>query len=98
MQHDPNTTSATQRIQRLVSDLETELANAPSDTPHLTGLRQEIAALKQVLAAPGDSTPAAKENLHSLRSTLQEVGAKVEGEVLRDSPYIAEIGRILGMV
>lgn len=103
MQQNPSTAPGErelrlERIRRLVADLEQELADAPSDTPHITGLRQEIDALKHVLATPGDSEPVARERLHTLRTTLEEVGAKVEGEVLRDSPYIAEIGRILGMV
>lgn len=103
MQQNPSTAPGErelrlERIRRLVADLEQELANAPTDTPQIAGLRQEIDALKHVLATPGDSEPVARERLHTLRATLEEVGAKVEGEVLRDSPYIAEIGRILGMV
>jgi len=85
-----------ERISRLVSDLEQELANA--DIPHAAELREEIATLKQLLAAPSGEEGWIRERLHSIRNTLQDMTAKVEGEVLRDTPYIAEIGRILGLV
>lgn len=85
-----------ERISRLVSDLEQELANA--DIPHAAELREEIATLKQILAAPDGKEGWIRDRLHTIRSTLQDMTAKVEGEVLRDTPYIAEIGRILGLV
>lgn len=83
-----------ERISRLIADLEQEVANA--DIPHAGELREEIATLKQLLANPGDQE--VRERLHTIRDTLQDMTAKVEGEVLRDTPYIAEIGRILGLV
>lgn len=86
-----------ERISRLVAALEQELAGAPPDLPNVKELREEIATLKHVLAAP-DERDDAGERLHAIRHTLQNVSAKVEGEVLKDSPYIAEIGRILGLM
>lgn len=85
-----------ERISRLVADLEQELANA--DIPQANELREEIDRLKQLLASPRREEGWVRERLHSLHDGLQGVTAKVEGEVLRDSPYIAEIGRILGLV
>lgn len=85
-----------ERISRLVSDLEQELAHA--DIPQADDLREEIDRLKQLLASPRDEEGWIRERLHALHDGLQDVTAKVEGEVLRDSPYIAEIGRILGLV
>lgn len=87
-----------ERVSRLVLALEQELANAPANAPQVQTLREEIATLKQVLAAPGDQEVQVKEKLQSVHSTFQDMTARVESEVLRDSPYIAEIGRILGLV
>jgi hypothetical protein len=86
------------RINRLVSDLEQELAKAPADTPKLQDLREEIETLKNVLKSPKTKEGWIAEGLHDVRAGLQDVAARVEGEVLKDSPYIAEIGRILGLV
>jgi chromosome segregation ATPase len=87
-----------ERISRLVADLEQELAKAPGDVPHVQDLKEEIQALKHVLASPEDKDDRIGENLHAVRTAFQNMTARVEGEVLKDSPYIAEIGRILGMV
>ncbi len=87
-----------ERINRLISDLEQELANAPEDTPELQDLKEEIETLKNVLKSPKTKEGWIVDGLHTIRSALQKMAATVEGEVLKDSPYIAEIGRILGMV
>jgi hypothetical protein len=87
-----------ERISRLISALEQELANAPADLPNVKELREEIDTLKHALAAPEKRENGVGERLHAIRDALQGMSAKVEGEVLKDSPYIAEIGRILGLV
>jgi hypothetical protein len=87
-----------ERISRLVSDLEQELAKAPADLPNIQELREEIDTLKGVLATSDSDDRRIEERLHSLRGGLQDVTARVEGEVLMDSRYIAELGRILGLV
>lgn len=87
-----------ERISRLVADLEQELAKAPGDVPRVQDLKEEIQTLKQVLASSDENEVRIDENLHAIRNALQDVTARVEGEVLKDTPYIAEIGRILGLV
>jgi hypothetical protein len=87
-----------ERISRLVTELEQELANAPSDMPKVGELREEIASLKGALASRRDDEGWIRERLHAVRGTLRNVTAEVEGEVLKDTPYLTEIGRILGMV
>ncbi|WP_019142499.1 hypothetical protein [Noviherbaspirillum massiliense] len=85
-----------ERIHRLVHDLEQELAH--TDIPQADDLRREINTLKQMLEGPDEQDPRVRQRLHGVHNTLQDVTATVEGEVLRDSPYIAELGRILGLV
>jgi len=85
-----------ERINLLVSDLEQELARAP-DREDVQRLRHELEVLRTALNASAGRT-ATDEEMHSARSSFQRMSAAVENEVLKDSPYIAEIGRILGMV
>ncbi|OWW18631.1 hypothetical protein [Noviherbaspirillum denitrificans] len=85
------------RVRNLVAAMEQELASAPADRPDVLVLRDEIAHLKQLLASD-DQHGEVKEKLHTVRGTLQDMTARVESEVLKDSRYIAEIGRILGLV
>lgn len=87
-----------ERVRRLVANLEQELANAPPDLPNMQALKAEIAALKHVLGDAEGQEGLVKEQLHSVRNNLQDMTARVENEVLKDTPYVAEIGRILGLV
>ncbi len=87
-----------ERVRHLVAALEQELANAPADAPQVQTLKEEIATLKHVLASPDNQEGDVRERLHTVHNTFQDMTARVESEVLRDSPYIAEIGRILGLV
>lgn len=87
-----------ERISRLVSELEEELAKTPVEIPHVQSLKEEIEALKHVLVSPEEPDERIAERLHTIRHALEDVTARVEGEVLKDSPYITEIGRILGLV
>lgn len=86
------------RVSHLIAALEQELANAPPDLPNVQDLRQEIETLKRTLASPEQSDSGIDEGLYAIRDRLQDMTARVEGEVLKDSPYITEIGRILGLV
>ncbi|MEO0317112.1 MAG: hypothetical protein RL404_789 [Pseudomonadota bacterium] len=87
-----------ERINRLVSDLEQELSRAPAGSPKVAALRAEIDALKRTLASSEQSGTALKAQLHGTHRNLDDLVASVEGEVLRDTPYLAELGRILGLV
>lgn len=86
------------RVRHLVAAMEQELAGAPADRPDVQALRQELDHLKKLLAAGDGEHVLVKEKLHTVRGTLQDMTARVESEVLQDSRYIAEIGRILGLV
>ncbi len=87
-----------ERIAKLVSDLEQELSGAPAGSPKVAALRAEIDALKKTLASPDQAKPELASQLHGTHRKLDDVVASVEGEVLRDTPYLAELGRILGLV
>ena len=38
------------------------------------------------------------KQLHDMRTSLSEFAATVEGEILKDTPYLTELGRILGFM
>ncbi len=86
------------RIQKLVADLEQELDAAPPGSPKVAELRNELDLLKQTLASPNQASPGLHQQLHGVHSKLDDVVASVEGEVLKDTPYLTELGRILGLV
>lgn len=87
-----------ERISQLVSDLEQELAQAPAGAPGLDALREEINALKHTLANSGRAEDDMEQTLHRVRNSLSELASNVENEVLKDTPYLTEIGRILGLI
>ena len=87
-----------ERIAHLVSDLEQELSGAPAGSPKVAALRAEIAALKETLASPDQDPPKLKARLQDTHRNLDDLVASVEGEVLRDTRYLTELGRILGLV
>jgi hypothetical protein len=86
-----------ERINALIAELEIELANAPAGAD-LQNVRDEIETLKNVLKSPKVKEGWIRESLHSVRSGIQDMTQSVEGTVLKDSPSIAEIGRILGLM
>lgn len=87
-----------ERFSQLISDLERDLANAPQDIPHLQELRSELGEFQRTLASGKTEQGPLREHLHAIREALQRMTATVEGEVLLDTPYITEAGRILGLV
>ena len=81
------------RVNRLVADLEDEIAKAPPDTHGMQDLRDEIETLKNVLGSPKTKHGWIEDGLHAVRDAAQAV----KGEMMRESVYVAEIGRILGL-
>ncbi|MFM8247370.1 MAG: hypothetical protein ACKN9M_10510 [Burkholderiaceae bacterium] len=87
-----------ERIAQLVSDLEQELMAAPPGSAKLEALREEVKLLRQTLAQPESTPGELSDQLHGVRSRLSDLLANVEGEALKDTPYLVELGRILGLV
>jgi hypothetical protein len=102
--HSPGTSFSFDRISQLVSDLEQELALAPANSHRVMALRHELAMIKRTLA---ESKPeedkaleseALRQQLHGTHGKLDDLIASMEGEILRDTPYLTELGRILGLM
>ncbi|MEK0428197.1 MAG: hypothetical protein RL001_724 [Pseudomonadota bacterium] len=96
----PSSTDTTnlERISVLVSDLEQELSTAPPDSPRVMALKEELLLLRRTLSASDGEVEQLRRRLHGTHGKLDDLVASVEGEVLRDTPYLAELGRILGLV
>jgi ABC-type transporter Mla subunit MlaD len=94
----PTPSFSLDRIRHLVSDLEQELAAAPDDSPRVQALKMELEALKQLLSDNDTESHQVTQQLRGTHNVLDDLMASVEGEILRDTPYLAEMGRILGLV
>jgi hypothetical protein len=57
-----------------------------------------VKLLRQTLAQPESTPGELSDQLHGVRSRLSNLLANVEGEALKDTPYLVELGRILGLV
>lgn len=90
--------SSLERIQNLVSDLEQELASIPGTSPRVEALKAELEALKQAVSKSPSNSPKVARQLRGTHSALDDLVANIEGEILRDTPYLAELGRILGLM
>jgi hypothetical protein len=86
-----------ERIDRLLSRLEADLRNTASDTPAAQDLKLEIASLRAMIGSAQAGNGAGSDKHHSIRDSLHSMTGRLEGEVLKDAPYLAEIGRILGL-
>jgi uncharacterized coiled-coil DUF342 family protein len=101
MSADPGPTSlpfSLERIQNLLSDLEQELVSIPATSARVQALKAEIDALKQTLSSSTSDMPKVAEQLKGTHNALDDLVASIEGEILRDTPYVAEMGRILGLM
>ena len=83
-----------QRLLQMVNEFELELQKQPADGLGAQQLREDIARLKEHLSAPQPHTGSVRDSWQSLRRAADSV----ENAVLKDSPYIAEMGRIIGLM
>jgi hypothetical protein len=85
------------RVAKLVQALEKDLAGAKADDATIRKLLAEIDAIKSALKSPAPGHEGVRDNLHSMRDTMERAAGTVTGELWRDAPYLAELGRILGL-
>lgn len=85
------------RVAKLVDALEKDLARAEPDQAHRRKLRREIEAIRKALTSPAPKHSGIREGLHAIRQTMEHASGTLAGEMWRDAPYLAEIGRILGL-
>jgi hypothetical protein len=94
----PRPALSLERVSSLVSDLEQELSRVSIDSSKLNDLKVEIDNLKSALAKTDSHPEGMHQQLKSTHNRLDDFVASIEGEALRDTPYLAEMARILGLV
>ena len=82
---------------KLVVMLEQDLANLNGTTHDIERLRDDVQALKNILGTPARRHDTVRTRLHDIRQSLQQALKTAYAEGLKDSQYVAEIGRILGL-
>ena len=85
------------RISGLIAHLEVKLEKVPADAPGAQDLRDEIAALKNVLANPDFDPVHVVSGLGGIRARLEKAKDTLIGEATRDSTFLIDIGRLLGL-
>ena len=94
----PHPAASLERVSALVSDLEQELSLVSIDSLKLKALKDEITTLKSTLQAVDMPSEGWQHQLKSTHSRLDDFIASIEGEALKDTPYLTEMARILGLV
>lgn len=82
---------------QLVAMLEQDLAKLNGSTQDIARLKDDVQALKNILGAPAHRHDTVRTRLHDIRQSLQQAFETAYAEGLKDSQYVAEIGRILGL-
>ena len=81
-----------------LAEFEAELARLPPDGPEARQLHEDVARLRQHLTEPAPEPGTLRDAWQSVRESAHRTADNVENQVLRDSPAITEIGRIIGLL
>ncbi len=78
-------------VEKMVAQLERDLARLPGGSPQVEAIQVEVKALKRALAEP--EPPHHK----TVRQSLESLRARLDADAASVAPYISWIGRILGL-
>ena len=84
-------------VEKLVDQLERDLAKVRTGDASLATLRAEIDELRVALSAAEPSHEQVHFGLHGVRSKLDELGDDLKSGALKGSDYLTRIGRLLGL-
>src|SRR3954465_8082786 len=82
---------------RLVAGLERDLAKVSGHEAEIQRVRDELKSLRKALNSEDETKSQIRRALGSIQKAMQNAMETGAGEAIRDWPYIAEIGRIVGM-
>lgn len=85
------------QVTHLLDTLERDLNRLRAGDEVLKRLMNEVATLRNVLKSPSPKHSWVRESLESIKHILEHAAGTVLGEALKDAPYVAQIGQILGM-
>lgn len=95
-QHPPTPVNLDE-AQKLVEQLERDLARVRAGAGDVETLRQEVEALRGVLSADTPEHDHVRARLHGVKSSLEEVGETLYEDAVKLGDYLARIGRMLGL-
>jgi alkylhydroperoxidase family enzyme len=87
-----------QGLLQKLAEFEAELGHLPPDGLDARQLQDDVARLRQHLTEPAPEPSALRDAWQSVRDSAHRTADSVENQVLRDSPAISEIGRIIGLL
>lgn len=83
--------------EKLIHALEHDLAQVRGGSRDLQLLRDEVETLKNVLNSPIRRHHWVREGLHGTRLAIENAMETLIADGYKAGPYVAEIGRILGL-
>ena len=84
-------------VRKLVSALEKDLARAESGSADVQALKDEVEALRKALSSPEPGHGWVKEKLERIHERIDSAAETAKADAFKAGPYIAAIGRILGL-
>ncbi len=85
-------------VDKLVAQLEADLAKVRAGSGDVEALRREVDSLRAALATDEPHHEGVRERLNNVRASLESAGGGTLWEdALIGSDYLARIGRMLGM-
>lgn len=86
-----------EEVRKLVTALEQDLAKAESGSADVQALKDEVEALRKALNSPGPSHGWVREALERVHARIDSAAKTAKADAVIAGPYIATIGRILGL-
>lgn len=87
-----------QRLLETANKFEEELKQLSGDKLEVQQLQADFARLKAQISEPEPHAGSVREALEALRASAHETAEAVETRVIRDSVYLTELGRIVGLL
>ena len=82
---------------KLIHALEKDLAGLEKGSADIQTLRDEVEALRSLLATPEPGDSWVKDALHSIHKTIDEGAATAKVDAIIASRYVTAIGKMLGL-
>ncbi len=86
-----------EEVKKLVAALEKDLARAETGSPDVQALKDEVEALRKVLHSSDPGPGWVPEALERIHPRIDAAARTAKVDAFKAGPYIAEIGRILGL-
>jgi hypothetical protein len=86
-----------EEVRKLVADLERDLAKMGGGSADVKALKDEVEALRKALDAPDPGHGWVREALERIHGRIDAAAQTAKIDAVKIGPYIASIGRMLGL-